>query len=129
MYGVFDFIDRNKTREDMPITQFLADKVMQCQPDKEQELWDIASPIAQVHEQAPPFMITHGQLDTLAFVEEAQYFAKALRLTSQQPCVYTELEETQHAFDIFHSPRSLHTVDAMHLFCEWAYSQYLGEAQ
>ncbi|MCK5881204.1 MAG: alpha/beta hydrolase fold domain-containing protein [Sinobacterium sp.] len=127
MYGVFDFLDRNKTREDMPMKDFLADKVMQCQPEDKPELWEIASPLAQVNDQAPPFMITHGQLDTLAFVEEAQYFAKAIRQQSKQACVYTELEETQHAFEIFYSPRCIHTVNAMHIFCEWVYSDYLKE--
>ncbi len=127
IYGVYDFLDRNRTREDMPIKDFLADKIMQCPPEGHEEIWDIASPMAQVDEDAPPFMVTHGQLDTLAFVEEAQYFAKELRLKSKQPCVYTELEETQHAYDIFYSPRCIHTVNAMHTFSEYVYSQYLKD--
>ena len=129
MYGVYDFLDRNKTREDMPMTDFLTKHVMQCQPEDNEALWEIASPLAQTHDQAPPFMITHGQLDTLAFVEEAQYFAKAMRLNSKQACVYTELEEAQHAFDIFNSPRCVHTINAMHTFSEWVYSHYLTEKQ
>jgi len=125
MYGVYDFIDRNAHREDMPITDFLAKTVMQCSPEQDEKLWDIASPIAMVHKDAPPFMITHGELDTLSFIEDAQYFAKEMRLNSNAACVYTEVEQAQHAFDIFNSPRCLQTIYAMHEFCEWVYSDYL----
>ncbi len=126
MYGVYDFKDRHHHRDDMPMMDFLADNIMpSC--SKEDELWDIASPIANIDEKAPPFMISHGQLDTLSFVEDAQYFAKEMRLNSKAPCVYTELEETQHAWDIFYSPRCIQTIQAMHEFSEWVYSQYLKE--
>ncbi|NRA42263.1 MAG: alpha/beta hydrolase [Pseudomonadales bacterium] len=125
MYGVYDLTDSNQHRADLPVQDFLEQRIMPTKLDDDADFWRLMSPTLQVHADAPPFMVTHGQLDTLSFVEDAQYFAKALRKSSNQPCVYTELEQTQHAFDIFNSPRCLQTVDAMHTFSEWVYSRYL----
>jgi len=128
MYGVYDFIDRNNHREDLPIGEFLEKNIMPKPLAQDRALWELASPIAQAHNERPPFMVVHGELDTLSFVEDAKYFVKALRETSEQPCVYTELPNAQHAFDIFYSPRCIHTVKAMHVFAEWVYSRYLKQS-
>ena len=126
MYGVYDFTDRHKLRPDIPLTGFLEDYIMPNKQADDEELWELASPIAQAHDQRPPFMVVHGELDTLSFVEDARYFVKALRETSASPCVYTELTQTQHAFDIYYSPRCLSSIKAMHTFAEHTYSQYLA---
>jgi acetyl esterase/lipase len=125
VYGVYDFKDRNNHRPDMPITEFLEDMVMPSKLEDDPELWDIASPIAQVSESSPPMMVIHGENDTLSFVEDARFFVKELREKSNQPCVYTELPTAQHAFDIFYSPRCIYAVEAMHTFAEYVYSGYL----
>ncbi|CAA0118872.1 Carboxylesterase NlhH [BD1-7 clade bacterium] len=126
MYGVYDFCDRTEHRKDIPILDFLEQYVMPHKYKKDDLLWDLASPISQSCESRPPFMITHGELDTLAFVEEARHFAKELRNScSNTPCVYTELEQTQHAFDIFYSPHCIESIKAMHVFSEYIYSDYL----
>lgn len=129
MYGVYDFVDRNQHRSELPIIDFLEKQVMPKPLSQDREMWDLASPVAQVHEDRPPFMVVHGELDTLSFVEDAKYFVKALRETSPAPCVYTELPTTQHAMEIFWSPRCINTVRAMHTFAEYLYSQYLAEKQ
>jgi acetyl esterase/lipase len=128
VYGVYDFKDRNHHRDDLPMKDFLADKVMPSKEEEDPEFWDLMSPTAQSHAERPPFMVSHGELDTLSFVEDAKYFVKALRNDSDVPCVYTELEGAQHAYDIFYSPRCIYTVQAMHSFCEYLYSQYLKKA-
>ena len=125
MYGVYDFADRNDLRFGMPLTGFLEDYVMPHKFTLGDELWEIASPIAQVHSDRPPFMVMHGELDTLAFVEDARAFVAALKESSDKTCIYAELPNTQHAFDIFHSPRCDHSIQAMHTFAEYTYSQYL----
>lgn len=127
MYGVYDFADRNHHRTDMPMIDFLENKVMPCSIDENPELWDLASPTAQAHTKRPPFMVIHGELDTLSFVDDARFFVKALQNNCDVPCVYTELTQTQHAFDIFYSPRCLHSITAMHTFAEYIYSCYLSK--
>jgi dipeptidyl aminopeptidase/acylaminoacyl peptidase len=127
MYGVYDFVDRNQHRANLSIIDFLEKNIMPTSLDDDKKLWDLASPIAQAHKDRPPFMVIHGELDTLSFVEDAKYFVKALRETSNVPCVYTELPTTQHAFDIFYSPRCVHSINAMHTFAEYVYSDYLKQ--
>lgn len=124
-YGVYDFIDRNQNRDAMPIVDFLADYVMPCQPDENRQLWDLASPIANINEQAPPMFVIHGSHDSLAFVEEARSLVSSLKTNSQQPVVYAELEGAQHAFEIFHSVRTEHTLNAVTKFVEILYGRYL----
>ncbi len=126
MYGVYDFVDRNDLRFGLPMKDFLEKTVMPTSPQADEALWDIASPIAQIHKDSPPFFILHGEYDTLAFVEEARVFAEQLNTNSENLCLFTELPQTQHAFDIFYSPRCVHSIRAMHCFAEVVYSRYLA---
>ncbi len=124
-YGVYDFLDRHELRTRIPMTPFLADWVMPCQPEEDPALWDLASPLACVHSEAPPFFVIHGTHDTLAYVEDADFFVDALREVSESPVVYGKLPRAQHAFEVFHSLRTEHTIRAVTRFLEVSYSKYL----
>ena len=50
--------------------------------------------------------------------------SSALRSVSRNPVVYAELPGAQHAFDIFHSRRSAHAVDAVACFLEYLRALY-----
>lgn len=78
-----------------------------------------SSPLAHVRDDAPPFLIVHGDADTLVPVREARHFADALRDVSDAPVVYAELPGGQHAFDLFHSLRFDRVVDAVESFAAW----------
>jgi acetyl esterase/lipase len=56
-------------------------------------------------------------------VQQARAFVSALRRTSKEPVLYTELKGTQHAFDIFPSIRSQHVVRAVDRFLRWSYAE------
>lgn len=127
MYGVYDFVDRQQHRSAFSLEGFLEKTVMPESLSANPALWDLASPVAQVQADRPPFMVFHGELDTLSFVEDARFFVRNLKSSSEQTCVYVELPITQHAFDIFYSPRCVEAVDAMHRFAEHTYSQYLKD--
>ena len=128
VYGVYDFVDRHQLRSDIPVKDFLEDKVMPATLEQDPALWDLASPIAQVHEQRPPFLVLHGEFDTLSFVDDARYFVEELKKSGgSAPCAYVELPKTQHAFDIFYSPRCIHAIRVMHTFAEYLYSGYLAQ--
>lgn len=71
---------------------------------------------------APPFLIVHGDLDTVVPVESARDFAARLRGTSEDAVVYAELPGTQHAFDLFRSPRFEAVVDTVEAFAAWVRS-------
>jgi acetyl esterase/lipase len=79
----------------------------------------------RMHPDAPPFFVIHGTHDSLASVEEARHFAKALSQIAKAPVAYAEIPGAQHAFEIFHSLRTAHVVAAVDRFLAWVWSDYL----
>jgi acetyl esterase/lipase len=113
MYAVFDFLDQNRVRRWASMRPFLEPVVMKCSPKKRRDLWELASPLSQVNEDAPPFFIVSSTHDTLAWVEDARHFVAALRAVSRQPVHYAEVPYAQHAFDVMFTVRSAHVVHAI----------------
>lgn len=77
-----------------------------------------AGPLGHDASGAPPFLVVHGEKDTLAHVETARRFVSHLRAASAAPVVYAELPAGQHTFDLFHSPRFTAVVDGVEGFVE-----------
>ena len=120
-YGVYDFTDRHGLKgSGDAMVRWLEKTVMPCSPSTDPGLWDLASPIAQLRPDAPPFFILHGTHDSLAGVEEARHFARQLRAVSRNAVVYAELPGAQHAWDVFRSVRAMESVQAVTRFLEWA---------
>ena len=126
-YGVYDFLDRYNIRPEMSMSDMLADRVMQCTMSENHELWDNASPLSHVSADAPPMFVIQGTHDSLVWVEEARAFVSALQAESKQPVAYAELPGGQHAFEIFHSVRTDHTMHAVGHFLEWTHAQWLRD--
>ena len=82
-----------------------------------------SSPADYVGAHAPPFLIVHGDHDTVVPVENARLFVDRLRAASTNPVVYVELPGAQHAFDLFHSIRFDSVVDAIDAFAAWVRSR------
>jgi acetyl esterase/lipase len=95
LYGIYDFFNRNKTRFDWPL---IPRNVMKATPDRAPELYRAASPIDQVHADAPPFLIVHGTHDSLVPVPESRYFAEAMAAAGASVQL-VEVDGAQHAFD------------------------------
>ena len=93
--------------------------MLHATPEQNPALWELASPVTQVHADAPPFMVLHGSRDSLAPVADARLFARHLREVSRNPVAYVELQGAEHAFDIMHSPRTEHAIDGVQRFLEW----------
>ena len=53
-----------------------------------------------MHADAPPFLVIHGDRDTLVPVADARRFVAELRAVSESPVLYAELAGAEHAFDI-----------------------------
>jgi acetyl esterase/lipase len=101
LYGVYDFADRHGAFAHRGLESLLERHVMKVAKDRAREAWDRASPIHLVHDRAPPFLLVHGELDTLVPIEHARHFARALRAASREPVVFAEIPGAQHAFEIF----------------------------
>jgi acetyl esterase/lipase len=77
-----------------------------------------SSPADYLHGAAPPFLIAHGDQDTLVPAEGARRFADGLRAASGSPVMYFELPGAQHTFDLVHSIRFETLVDAIETFAD-----------
>ena len=65
---------------------------------------------------APPFLVFHGDQDTLVPVDDARTFVKRMEETSQNPVLYVEMPGAEHAFDIFPSLRTARVVECIERF-------------
>jgi acetyl esterase/lipase len=82
-----------------------------------------SSPHAHVNPHAPPFLLVHGDNDSVVPVDWARAFARDLRDASEQPVAYTELPGAQHSFDYFDSLRGRLVVDQIEAFTAWVRSR------
>ena len=129
-YGVYDFLDRHGHKGDGgAMARWLERTVMPRPLAQDPAVWDLASPIALLHRDAPPFFVLHGTHDSLASVEDARRFAAQLRSVSTQPVVYAELPGAQHAWDVFRSVRAMESVQAVTRFLEWAHATQAGAGE
>jgi acetyl esterase/lipase len=124
-YGVYDFTNRGETMSPEFLDWVIQPLVVKAFIDDEPEKFRAASPLDQVHPDAPPFLVVHGDKDTLAPVEDARLFAERLRSTSRSEVFYVELHGAQHAFDVFRSPRSSRMVKATERFLFAVHDAYL----
>jgi acetyl esterase/lipase len=124
-YGVYDFTNRHGTSR-ADIVPFLERRVFKTALADDRARWEQASPISHVNADAPPFFVLHGTNDSLVPVAQARTFVDELRKTSTSPVVYGELPLAQHAFEIFPSVRTHHTVHAVERFLAVVRSEHGG---
>lgn len=123
-YGVYDFLDRDEIRPKMSMAGLIEDKVLQVSQEENLQLWEDASPLSHISAEAPPMYVVQGTHDSLVWVEEARNFVAALQKVATEPVAYAELPGAQHAFEIFHSVRTDHTVNSVADFLEWSHARW-----
>lgn len=120
-YGVYDFTNRKGVgRRDM--RRFLARLVFKRRFAEAREAFDRASPMSRVNADAPPFLVIHGNHDSLVPVEEARLFVDLLRGVSRAPVAYAEIPGAQHAFEVFASARTGHVVRGVARFLSYVHA-------
>jgi acetyl esterase/lipase len=109
-YGIHDLLDRYGHWPNDGMRRLLERHVMKKPRTEAREAYDAGSPVARVHHDAPPFLLVHGDLDTLAPVQESRRLREALAAVSTSPVALAEIPGAQHAFEVFPSVRTMHTV-------------------
>jgi acetyl esterase/lipase len=127
-YGVYDWMDERGLQPN-PIPDFIADRVVQKPFAGNEEIFRQASPMHRVHADAPPFFVVHGDCDSLTSFEEARAFVAKLRETSRSPVAYAEIPGAQHAFEIFHTPRTPGVLRAVERFLVQVHGQHLASTR
>lgn len=122
LYGIYDFCNSERQQRHGGLRMLLEWLVVGRRFRDHEQLYRDASPLSHVNAGAPPFFVIHGTHDSLAPVEEARLFVQRLRAVSHSVVAYAELPLAQHAFEVFHSPRTGHAVRAVHAFCEAMYA-------
>jgi acetyl esterase/lipase len=124
IYGVYDFTNRNQTMPPQFLPWILEPLVMKEFLADAPEAFAKASPIDNVHAGAPPFLVVHGDNDTLAPVQDARTFVQDLAEVSKAPVFYLELHGAQHAFDVFSSVRTRRVIRAVYRFLSVMHARY-----
>ena len=126
-YGVYDLaaVTGEKAAKRMR-DLFLGPRVFFDDARRNPEPFERASPMLRVREDAPPFYVIHGVNDTLVSITQARTFVGRLRDASDHAVAFSELSGTQHAFDVFPSVRSQHSVRGVDRFLRWAYDSWRG---
>lgn len=129
LYGIYDFEDRAQVWPHHGLRQLLEKHVMKARFAEHPELFERASPIRRIEADAPPFMVIHGDLDTMVPVDEGRHFTAAFRAVASAPICYAEIPGAQHAFEVFPSLRSALVFQGIARFGAWVHSRYLEEAR
>lgn len=105
-YGIYDLLDTQKLQLSMGLEIILRKNIIKQTKQQNPDVYRLMSPLAHINADAPPFMLVHGDKDSLTSLGEAQYFASELDAVSTQTVDFAEVPGAQHAFDIFSSLRS-----------------------
>ena len=115
-YGVYDLTDP-ETIYYPELRQWVLERnVFKTRFADEPERFRAASPTHRVRADAPPFLVIHGESDTLVPVADARRFVAELRRASESPVLYAELAGAEHAFDIVPSVRTARVVETIERF-------------
>lgn len=115
-YGVYDMLDSGAVYYEGLRSWLLEQVVIKRRRDDDPEAFRAVSPTHRVHAGAPPFMVLHGEHDSLVPVADARAFVRALRDASRNEVVYVELPGAEHAFDLFPSQRTARVVEGIERF-------------
>ena len=129
MYPVVDLTNRHGIRQQDRMDGFISRRIIQQTRESAPEVFEDGSPVSWIHREgvaaaAPPFCIVQGTHDSLVWVEEVRRFVAELAPLTSAPLVYAELPRAQHAFEIFHSPRTSHFLNAASTWLEWVRAQH-----
>ncbi len=125
-YGVYDFTDRHGIWPHGGLAKLLRQQVMKRPLEEARDAYEQASPMSRVSAQAPPFLVIHGDRDTMVPVEEARRFVALLRSVIPGKVAYAEIPGAQHAFEIFPSVRTMLVIQGVERFLVWVRSGYLA---
>ncbi|KZY30711.1 MULTISPECIES: alpha/beta hydrolase [unclassified Oleiphilus] len=105
-YGIYDLMNEQNLQLTVGLDIIMRKNIIKQTKQENTEIYRHMSPINHINEAAPPFLIIHGDKDSLTSLGEAQYFASRLDEVSKQSVEFAEIAGAQHAFDVFSSLRS-----------------------
>jgi acetyl esterase/lipase len=126
-YGVYDFTDRAGIFSKTLLLPILERAVVKKRLSESRAIFEHASPMSHVREDAPPFLVIHGEKDSLVPVAEGRLFAELLGAKSKVAVLYAEIPGAQHAFEVFPSERTGHVLAGVERFVGAVYGEWCGK--
>lgn len=124
IYGIYDLVDEAGDVGHDGLRRLLEKVFLKVRYAESPEVFAEASPIQRIHRSAPPFLLLHGDRDTLSPVQGARRFHAALGEGSDAPSCYAELRGAHHAFEVFPSLRAAHAVRGIARFLAHLHRDY-----
>lgn len=119
-YGVYDLMDSKKQQSSLALEILLHEDIIKQSKQENEPLYQLMSPIRHINKDAPPFLVIHGDKDSLTSLGHAQYFASMLDESSTNTVEFAEISGAQHAFDAFSSVRSDYVLFGVaERMCQW----------
>ena len=115
-YGVYDMLDEEVFYYEGLRSWLLEEIVIKRRRDDDPDAFRAVSPTFRVHPEAPPFLVFHGERDTLVPPDDARVFVERLQATSRNQVLYVELPGAEHAFDLMPSMRTARVVEGIERF-------------
>lgn len=104
-YGIYDLLDERGLQKSVGLEIVMRKTIIKETKAQNPDLYRLMSPMTHINKDAPPFLVVHGDKDTLTSFDEARYFANTLRQHSQNTVSFAAIDGAQHAFEIFPSLR------------------------
>jgi acetyl esterase/lipase len=119
-YGVYDMADLGGNYYPELRSWLFPKVVIKREYDDDPTAYEAVSPTYRVHPGAPPFLVFHGDRDSLVPVEDARAFVERLREVTTSDVLYVELPGAEHAFDLAPSLRTVRVVEGIERFLRTA---------
>ena len=128
LYGVYDLTDVEGAGH-RELGDFWRRVVLREHHPNDHPVWQTASPLLNVHGQAPPMFVIHGTNDALVRVEQARLLVSTLRDAEAPVVAYAELPHARHSFDIFDTERTRSMAEAAERFLRVALAGHRAMAR
>ncbi len=119
-YGVYDMADLGGNYYPELRDWLFPKVVIKRDYADDPDAYKAVSPTHRVHAGAPPFLVFHGDRDSLVPVEDARAFVERLRAVSTSDVLYVELPGAEHAFDLAPSIRTVRAAEGIERFLRTA---------
>lgn len=128
-YGFYDFLNLKQQRTNLGVETWVFSKLFKKTQAEAPALWKSGCPATWASDKAPPFLIIHGECDTLVPCTESRNLYEVLQEKSASAVAYAELPDAQHAFDIPLSLRTQIVVNYLTIYLAELHRRYREPAQ
>jgi len=105
-YGIYDLLDEKGLQNSVGLEIVMRKSIIKQTKQENPELYRYMSPISHIHADAPPFLVVHGDKDSLTSFAEAEHFTQVLNEVSHRDAKFVAIKGAQHAFEMFPSLRA-----------------------